>query len=66
MGSNDSDLPTIDFSVYSLDRKESPTDEELAVVSEEIKKALDTFATFRLKNTGISIKKVYMSYIVRL
>lgn len=52
------DLPIIDFSTYSWDREESPSDGELIQIAEEIRTALDKIVVFRVKNTGISIEKV--------
>ena len=54
-------VPVVDFSVFSLDRPEKPTDEELAPVVSSIEAALKQCNAFWIENCGISQAEVSTS-----
>ena len=58
-------IPVIDFSIFSLDRGEIPTDSDLKDVVSQMMGSLKTNRCFWVKNTGINLENVstYLAFM---
>lgn len=54
--------PVIDFSVYSLNRPDRPSDEELTEVSDQVRAAMENYRMLKLKNTGMEDEMVCVQF----